>query len=277
MENETKVVCYDNEKGVSGMLPYLFGGGIGQNQWMNNPFAYLMFMLFANRLGFGRDGEAAGHNAQLASLQNEMQDNHNADLLMSGIKGNASAIEELANKLNCDFNTLYSCCCDLRQAVQQVAGNINTSTEHVINAVNMGDCNVIQALKDCCCNVQRQIADFRADVQLQNCNNTAALRNGQRDLGVAMAKGFSDNAYETQKQTCDIIQAINAAQQRNSDQMNAHWNSELQQKYEDAKTELSQQRQNLQFQEMLDRRERRMFEDFRRYCCDNDRRREERE
>ena len=73
---------------------------------------------------------------------------------MDGIKGNTTAIGQLATNLNCDFNTLNSAICDVKAGIQQVAGQVGFSAERVINAVNMGDCNVIQAIKDCCCTTQ---------------------------------------------------------------------------------------------------------------------------
>ena len=51
-------------------------------------------------------------------------------------------------------------------------------------------------------------------------------------------------AYETQKQTCDLLNAGNANTQRIIDVLNGHWNDELQRKYADAQLELSQMRQN---------------------------------
>lgn len=269
-EQETKIYCCDRGGDNNAILAALAGGmgksdnnplayaammngGMGNN-WMNNPFAYLMFMMFAQRM-WGNWGDNNGaHNAQIAALQNEMQDNHNADLIVECVKGNGNAIGQLAQNLNCDFNALNQCCCDLKSAVQQVAGQVGFSAERVINAVQAGDCNIVSALKDCCCQTGRQIADLRADIQLQNCQNTAELRNGQRDLGVAMAKGFSDVGYQTQQQTCDIIKAITEANQRTTDQLNNHWRDELQQKYQDAKFELSQQKQNQHLERILNQR-----------------------
>ena len=98
-------------------------------------------------------------------------------------------------------------CCDVQAAIQQVAGQVGFSAERVINAVNMGDCNVIQAIQNCCCQTQRQIADFRGDLFLQNCKDTAELRNGQRDLGQAITQGFSQTAFQAQQDKCDIIRA----------------------------------------------------------------------
>ena len=71
---------------------------------------------------------------------------------MDGIKGNSTAIGQLASNLNCDFNTLNSAICQVQSAIQNVAAQTGLTGERVINAVNMGDCNVIAAIKDCCCN-----------------------------------------------------------------------------------------------------------------------------
>ena len=219
------------------------------NNWMNNPFAYIMFLaLFRN--GWG-NGDGAGPatqgietQAQLNAIRTQLQDNQNADCIKSAIQGNAFAISQLAQNLNIDFNTLQKCCCDVQAAIQQVAGQIGFSAERVINAVNLGDCNVIQALQNCCCQTQRQIADFRADIQLQNCKDTGELRNGQRDLGSAIAQGFSQVGYETQKQTCDIINNANANTQRIIDTLNNHWKDEQALQIQDLKFQLSQERQN---------------------------------
>lgn len=144
----------------------------GMNGWMNNPFAYLMFLALFRNGGFGfGDGHGAGvatqgieMQAQLNAIRTQLQDNQNADCIKQAIQGNGFALSQLAQTLNIDFNTLQKCCCDVQAAIQQVAGQVGFSTECVINAVNLGDCNVIQALQNCCCQTQRQIADFRGDL-----------------------------------------------------------------------------------------------------------------
>lgn len=173
------------------------------NNWMNNPFAYMMFMALFRNGGFGFDnGNGAGTQgiemqAQLNAIRTQLQDNQNADCIKAAIQGNGFAIGQLAQTLGIDFNTLQRCCCDVQAAIQQVGGQVGLSAERVINAANLGDCNIIQALQNCCCQTQRQMADFRADIQLQNCKDTGELRNGQRDLGFAITQGFSSTAYET--------------------------------------------------------------------------------
>lgn len=224
----------------------------GMNGMWNNPFVYLVWMMFAGRFfnngGWDGNGCQGAQNIemqnQLQAIRSQLQDNQNSGLLMDAIKGNNVAIGQLAQNLNCDFNTLNSCCCDLKQAIAQVAGQIGFSAERVINAVNMGDCNVIQALKDCCCQTQRQMADFRADMMLQMCQQTNNITQQLNTVNTGLERGFSQVGYETQKQTCDIINANNANTQRLVDLLNNHWNDENQRKIQDLKFELSQERQN---------------------------------
>lgn len=154
------------------------------------------------------------------------------------------AVRQLAANLNCDFNTLNSAICDVRSGIQQVAGQIGFSAERVINAVNMGDCNVIQAIQNCCCQTQQSILKMGYENQLANCNQTNVLSNAIQGVNVGLERGFSAIAYETQKQTCDLLNTGNSNTQRIIDVLNNHWNNELQQKYDDVRTELSQYRQS---------------------------------
>lgn len=232
----------------------MMGGGFGANQWMNNPFAYMMMMAWMRM--FGDNGwNGNGNGAQNIEMQNQLQairtqlqDNQNASLLRDaigdGFNRNDFALSQLAQNLNVDFNTLQKCCCEVQSAIQQVGGQVGFSAERVINAVNMGDCRVIEALKDCCCQTNQNLLRFQGDIQLQMCKQTNTLQNGQEFINRSIERGFAASSYETQKQTCDIITAGNANTQRIIDTLNNHWNDENNRKIQDLKFELSQERQN---------------------------------
>ena len=238
----------------------MMNGGMGNN-WMSNPFAYIMFLaLFRNGFGGWGNGDGASAQgietqAQLNAIRTQLQDNQNSHLLMDAIKGNEFSLSQLAQNLQVDFNTLQKCCCDVQSAIQQVAGQVGFSAERAINAVNMGDCNVIQAIKDCCCQTQQLVQRMGYENQLAQKDTISAMQKGFCDLGFGMQagfdrtntgleRGFSQVGYETQKQTCDIITAGNANTQRIIDTLNNHWNDENQRKIQDLKFELSQERQN---------------------------------
>lgn len=228
-----------NNRGMdAASLAMMNGGGFGGNYWV-----WLILLLLWGGNGFGRNG-----NAQFAELQSQISSNQNANLIMDGIKGNATAIGNLASNLNCDFNTLNSAICSVQSAIQNVAAQNGLSAERVINAVNMGDCNVITAIKDCCCGTQKAILEMGYQNQLANCQQTNALTNemtqGFSGLNFAIQNGFSQLGYTNADQTCKLLTAGEQNTQRIIDTLNNHWNSDLQQRYNDVRLQLSQKEQN---------------------------------
>ena len=254
MEPVERIYCCDRDNNDNALAAAIMANGNNRrddwgsmaammnNNWMNNPFAYLMFLAFT-RNGFGND-----NNAALEAIRTQMQDNQNSSLIMSalgdGFNRNDFALSQLSQNLNVDFNALQKCCCDVQAAIREVGGAVNFSAEKVINAANLGDCRIIEALNNCCCSTQRQIADFRADLLLQNCKDTSEIRNGQRDLGFAITQGFSATAFQAQQDKCDILRAGQDNTQRIIDTLNNHWKDEQALKIQDLKFELSQERQN---------------------------------
>lgn len=263
-----KVYCYDhpstynnndaallaaamcNKQHTDPALTAMMANG-GMNGMWNNPFVYLVWMMFAGRFfgngwggGNGQGAQNIEMQNQLQAIRSQLQDNQNSSLLMDAVKGNNVAIGQLAANLNCDFNTLQNAICDVRGGIDRLSGQVGFSAERVINAVNMGDCNVIQALKDCCCTTQKSILEMGYQNQLQNCHQTNTIMTGINTVNTGLERGFSNVAYATQQQTCDIINAGNANTQRIIDTLNNHWNDENQRKIQDLKFELSQERQN---------------------------------
>ena len=245
MEGIEKILCCGPREGGNDAMTLAAMNG-GMNGMWNNPFVYLVWMMFAGRF-FGNGWENGGNPAiqgQIDSIKNQMADNQNSNLIMDAIKGNNVAIGQLASNLNCDFNALQGAICDVRGGIDKLAGQVGFSSERVINAINMGDCNIIQALKDCCCTTQKSILEIGYQNQLQNCQQTNTIMGGINTLNTGLERGFANVAYAGQQQTCQLVNAGNANTQRIIDVLNCHWQQELQQKYADAQLELSQQRQN---------------------------------
>ena len=238
----------------------------GMNGWMNNPFAYLMFLALFRNGGFGGwggDGNGAAAATtqgiemqnQLNAIRTQLQDNQNADCIKQAVQGNGFALSQLAQTLNIDFNTLQKCCCDVQSAIQQVAGQVGFSAERVINAISQGNSAITQAVQNCCCQTQQLVQRMGYENQLGQKDMMFAAQKGFCDLGFGMQagfdrtntgleRGFAQIGYDTQRQTCDIVNAGNANTQRIIDTLNNHWNDENQRKIQDLKFELSQERQN---------------------------------
>ena len=230
-------------------------GGCGANQWMNNPFIYLVFLMMFGRNGlWGNNGNGVQDTeiqGQIQSLRTQMSDNHNSDLLMSAIKGNSDALNTLAANLNCDFNQLQSAVCNVQSAIQQVSGQVGYSAEKVINAANLGDLNIVQQLKDCCCTTQQNIVKMGYESQLGQKDiintiqtQTLAMQQGHNNITTEILRNLATITAQNQQDKCDILRSGEMNTQRIVDVLNTHWQADLQQRYNDARLELSQQRQN---------------------------------
>ena len=223
-------------------------GGIGGG-W-NNPFAYMMMLgMFRFMYGDGWNGQngnvqRAEIQSQIDSLRNQMSDNHNSDLLMGAIQGNNQDLKTLAANLNCDFNALQSSVCGIQAAIQDVGGKVGFSAERVINAANLGNLNIIQQLKDCCCTTQQNINRMGYENQLGQKDIINSMQRGFDFNNRSIERGFSALGFQLQQDKCDIIRSNQDNTQRIVDVLNNHWQQDLQQKYNDARLELSQQRQN---------------------------------
>lgn len=256
-----KVYCYDHPSaynnhdalaiaamaGRNNEDPLAMASMMNNNQWMNNPFIYLVFLMMFGNGGFwgNRNGlQGAEIQGQLDSLRNQMADNQNSNLIMGAIQGNNCDLKSLASNLNCDFNQLQNSVCAVRSAIEQVGGKIGYSAERVINAANLGDMNIIQQLKDCCCQTQQNIIKMGYEQQLATCNQTNTLQNAIQYVATGVERGFATSSFQNAQDKCDIIRSSQDNTQRIIDTLNNHWQYDLQQRYNDARLELSQQKQN---------------------------------
>ena len=259
-----KIYCMDHSNNDA--LAYLAGQNrnsdpmamaamMNNSQWMNNPFIYLVFLMMFGRNGlWGNNGNGlqdAEIQSKLNQLSTQMQDGNNTNLLMDAVKGNNTAIGQLAANLNCDFNQLQSAVCSVQSAIQQVSGAVGYSAEKVINAANLGDLNIVQQLKDCCCTTQQNIVKMGYESQLGQKDiintiqtQTLAMQQGHNNITTEILRNLATITAQNQQDKCDILRSGEMNTQRIVDVLNNHWQSDLQQRYNDARLELSQQRQN---------------------------------
>ena len=237
-----KIYCSDRGDDNNMWPLAMMNSGWNQNQWMNNPFAYLMFLAFTRNGGFGND------NAALEAIRTQMQDNQNSSLIMSalgdGFNRNDFALSQLAQNLNVDFNTLQKCCCDVQAAIREVGGQVGFSAERIINAANLGDCHIIEALNSCCCATQKLILEQGYQNQLAQKDQMYAMQTGFDRTNSGLERGFSAVAFQAQQDKCDIIRANQDNTQRIIDTLNSHWKDEQANQIQDLKFQLSQERQN---------------------------------
>ena len=230
---------------------------LNNNNWSNNPFAYIMFLALFNQFGFGGRGYMNGcENGATAALQGseilsrvnqigtQLSDNHNSDLIMQAIQGNSGAIDQLANNINVSFRDVSAAVGNIQSALASVSGNIGTSTERIINGILLGNKDLVSAITNCCCENKMGVQKMGYENQIATMNQTNALQERLTNIANGIQQGFSSTAYESQRNTCDIINSGKDNTQRIIDTLNNHWSLETSQALQDAKFEISQLKQN---------------------------------
>lgn len=173
------------------------------NNWMNNPFMYLIWMMFFGNGNFGFGGnannQAVNNAAQIQNLQELITDNHNNDLTMQAIGGNTAAITQLA-------------------------GVLNASTDQVTAAINAMS-SQLQAGQ---CGIKTEIISQGYQNQLANCQQTNAILNGFAQTQNQIGNLGSALGYQIQSLGCEIEKTTLAQTQSIKDMLGSHWNTEQQ-------------------------------------------------
>jgi hypothetical protein len=147
----------------------------------NNPWMYLvMLALFANG-GFGFGGNRNGNiEAQLASMQNQINDNNNNAIAREAVQGNGFAISQLAQNLNVDRNALEAAINSVNFNIANLGSQTGMGFMGVTNAINLGQLNMVQQLKDCCCAMQKQTLEQGYQGRIETIQQTDDIKTAIR-------------------------------------------------------------------------------------------------
>lgn len=183
------------------------GFGNGDGSW----FIWLLFILCF--CGWGGNGFGFGGRGNGAGLANEINNDYGRSLLMDAIGGNRNALSNLATQLNCTEGQIQQAISALTTQVQNVGNQVGMSGMQTINALQQGNMQIASQLADCCCRVNNNITAMNGNVKLAMCQQTGTLQNAINNVAVGQERGFSNVAYETQRQTCDLHNAIKESTQ----------------------------------------------------------------
>ena len=181
-----------NQRGIDpNVLLAMNNNGFGGNNggWF---FWIILLLLFGwNRNGFGGNGDGTAY------LGNMLNNDTGRDLLMQAIQGNTSRISELAQMFNCSTQTMQNAICQLQTAINRVGNQVGMSGLQTVNAIQAGNASLAAQLAKCCC-----------DNQLAMCQQTNTLQQAINGVNIGQERGFSQLGYETQRQTCELRDAI---------------------------------------------------------------------
>lgn len=201
------------------------GGFFGNNGGFQDIIALIVIAaIFGNGNGNGIFG--GGNN----------QNSTEREMLMSAIERNGVDIGQLANTLNCSIGKVDAAIGQIATQICNLAGQQGLSFQQVINAIQAGNCAITNQIASCCCDLKQTI--------------------GQTN--VALERGFSSVAYETQRQTCDIEKAIASSTSQILEGQRAAEMRDMQDKLDALREKNAQQavilnnaQQTAQFQAML--------------------------
>lgn len=189
-----------SQRGIDPNLLLMRNNGFGncEGSW----FIWIIFLFFLMGWGGNGFGNNRGNLAGDAYLGNLINNDTGRELLASYIQGNGSAINQLASTLNCSVGDIQAAINGVMQQVQSVGNTVGMSAQQIINSIQAGNCQLAKQIADCCC-----------ENRLAICQQTNTLQNAINSVSVGQERGFSQVAYETQRQTCDIQSSIKEATQ----------------------------------------------------------------
>ena len=209
-ETKTYVFGNDGQCGGGGMMsllaPLLQRNGLDPNLLLamnknsngwgeGGGFMWVIFLFFL--MGWGGNGWGGFGGNGRGAIANEINNDYGRSLLMDAIGGNRNAISNLATQLNCTEGQIQNAISALTSQVQNVGNQVGMSGMQTINALQQGNMQIAQQLANCCC-----------ENRLAICQQTNALQSSINNVASGQERGFANVAYETQRQTCDLHNAI---------------------------------------------------------------------
>lgn len=179
------------------------GGGSG---WGDGEGGFLWILLvlllgggaWGNGWGGGGRGGATGGAAESVdrAVAQARADGLSDQVVIDAIRGNGTAISQLASTLNCSVSAIQNAICGIDKSILQVSNQVGMSSMEIVNAIQAGNCQLTAQIADCCCKTQNAILTQGYETRIQNMEQTNAL------TGV-MNAGFNllGNKIDAQTQT----------------------------------------------------------------------------
>lgn len=171
--------------GMDPMVAYMVGRDKDEDNFMNNPFFYLIFIwLFA---GFGGGGFGfGGANGAYQGLTN--------DFLFNNLNNDVARVQD---SLTAQSAAINKGLCDIGYSTATQFGDVKYD-------MAMGQNALASKIGDCCCTTQRSVDSVKYDMAIQN----QAMQAQMAECCCATQRAIDSVKYENQAQTTAILQAI---------------------------------------------------------------------
>lgn len=141
-----------------GWVASMINNGKESGQWGNDLLILVLLLL----LGGGNGLLGRGGVGDVAGVDRTVVNEANYSRLLDAIGGNRSAMEGLAQTLNCDVG-------QIQMALAGIDKQLAVNQGSIINAIQSCCCNLQGKIQECCCetnrSIERQGCQTRADIQ----------------------------------------------------------------------------------------------------------------
>lgn len=143
-------------------------GGRSSGGWGDGEGGFLWILLvlllgggrwggFGGGYGGGAGGGGGTTDVDRAVAQ-ARADGLSDQVVIDAVRGNETAISQLASTLHCDVNAIQTVLCGMDKSIMQVGNQVGLTSTQIINAVQAGNCQIVQAIADCLIFADRQAA-----------------------------------------------------------------------------------------------------------------------
>lgn len=201
----------------SALVGSLMNGGMGGGGMWNNPIWAIVFLAALRNGGmFGNDG-GNGYHSQLSQIQDTLNTNQGNTLLMDAIKGNQTAIGQLANTINCNYNAVQGAINAVQSAICGVGNQVGMGQLQVVNAINSGDAMLANQLSSCCCDVKQLVTTQGYEGRINNLQQSQLIQNGFSQVGYAAAENACAIKQNATDNTGRILAKLDAIEDSRKD------------------------------------------------------------
>ena len=183
---------------------------------MNNPLAWIVFLALIQNGGLGLGGNRGGVGVamngvldmetqnKLNALQTQLNDSQNSAYIREALQGNQFALSQLSQNLGVNHNALQQAINGVTAAISQVGAQNGMGFLQVISTIQSGDASLSRQLCECCCENRLLTTQQGYENRIQTIEQTNQLgsqadRNANNIIGAIAAQ-----TTQMTKEFCDI-------------------------------------------------------------------------
>ncbi len=198
------------------LLLSMNGGGFGGGMW-NNPIWAIVFLAALRNGGiFGNDG-GNGYHSQLSQIQDTLNTNQGNTLLMDAIKGNQTAIGQLASTINCNYNAVQCAINAVQSAIAGVGNQVGMGQMQIINSVQAGNTAIANQIAQCCCDNKLLTTQQGYENRINNLQQSQLIQNGFCQVGYEAAQNSNKAIQASTDNTNRVIAKLDAIEDSRKD------------------------------------------------------------